>query len=63
MIDRERFNNLSVQALKVVAECADALDCYDLDCDKCPFQLENLVSERFECALAYGKALYKRCTK
>ena len=63
MIDRERFNNLSVQALKVVAECEDVLDCACLDCDKCPFQLDRLDGERFACALVYAKRLYRRLTK
>ena len=65
MIDRERFDNLSVQALASVAECADLIDCDGVQCTECPFEL---APEKFNhflgvCALTYGKWLYKRCSK
>lgn len=67
MIDRERFENLSVQALASVAEFVDIIDCEGVQCTDCPFELAPEKFDGFHflgvCALAYGKALYKRCTK
>lgn len=67
MIDRERFENLSVQALESVAQLADELDCEGVQCTDCPFELSPEKFDDFPflgvCALTYGKALYKRCTK
>lgn len=67
MIDRERFENLSTKALASVAECADIIDCEGVQCTDCPFELATKKFDDFPflsvCALSYGKALYKRCTK
>lgn len=65
MIDHKRFENLSFEALKSVAEFADAMDCEGVQCTVCPFELASEKGERFRytCALAYGKALYMRATK
>ena len=67
MIDRDRFSNLSVDALEAVAQCSEEIDCEGLKCSDCPFQLAPEKWERFTnpilCGLAYGKALYRRLTK
>lgn len=63
MIDRERFDNLSVEALQAVATCEEALDCAGVQCDECPFELEHIIGESFVCALVYTKKLYRRLTK
>lgn len=67
MIDRERFENLSTKALASVAEFADTIDCEGVQCTDCPFELAPAILDDFPflgvCALTYGKALYKRCTK
>ena len=66
MIDGERFKNLEIEALEEIYRWAD-LDCGKVRCFECPFELDAYypVTEcnGVKCALAYGKALYRRLTE
>lgn len=65
MIDNERVKRLSEYQLEQLKDICDGFDCWELECNQCPFELEEPYNREgsyisYRCALAYAKVLYGR---
>lgn len=65
MIDNERVKRLSEEHLEQLKDICDEFDCWGLECNQCPFELEEAYMREgpyisYRCSLAYAKHLYGR---
>ena len=64
MIDNERIKRLSEDHLEQLKDMCDEFDCWGLDCNQCPFELDEPYDRgtyiTYRCSLAYAKQLYGR---
>lgn len=65
MIDNERVKRLSEEHLEQLKDICDEFDCWGMDCNQCPFELEEPYKREgpnnfYCCSLAYAKDIYGR---
>lgn len=68
MIDNYRVKRLSEEHLEQLSRISDEFDCWGLECNQCPFELDEPYRREgpyttYRCSLAYAKLLYRRLTE